>query len=182
MPQAQFVSFQNGTDTHQLARFNSTFFAPPGDSSSESRFIRLAMLNLAAGLRGWPMDEGFSPNGTFAGGYPAKVVSSSSSSAHQRITLESASADKPDALPCLHPFRLPSKHPPRWHAASYAQGLWAMTEIILGMSVLAPGLDDGGGAGTGPDYTQVPCPACGQPPVLPGACACERWRRTRMRA
>ena len=36
------------------------------------------------------------------------------------------------------------------------QGLWAMTENILNMAVLAPGLDDGGGAGANnPDYTQV---------------------------
>jgi hypothetical protein len=41
------------------------------------------------------------------------------------------------------------------------QGLWAMTENIINMAVLAPGLDDGGGAGANnPDYTQVvflPC-------------------------
>ena len=77
MPQAQFVSFQDGTDSHQLARFQLHLLrGRPATGSSESRFIRLAMLNLAAGLRGWPLDQEFSPNGTFAGGGPSKVPSS----------------------------------------------------------------------------------------------------------
>ena len=75
VPQLQFIQFKDGTfgSMYEPAAYNSSFCAPPGDSSSPSRFIRLAMLNLAAGLRGWPMDEGFSPNGSFAGALPSKV-------------------------------------------------------------------------------------------------------------
>ncbi len=75
MPQLPFMRFKNGTagSTYEPVAYNSSFFAPPGDSSSQSRFIRLAMLNSAAALRGWPLDVGFSPNGTHASQYPSKV-------------------------------------------------------------------------------------------------------------
>jgi hypothetical protein len=66
------VAFKAGSD-HEPNNYNSTFYAPPGDYSSESRFLRLAMLNAVAGLRDWPLNDTYSPNGTYAGPYPSKV-------------------------------------------------------------------------------------------------------------
>ncbi|CAL8465713.1 g5249 [Coccomyxa elongata] len=61
VPQIQFQRFREGT--FKPVHYNSTFYAPPGDHSSQSRFIRLAMLNQVAGLRSWPQNASWSPNG-----------------------------------------------------------------------------------------------------------------------
>ncbi|BDA51598.1 probable choloylglycine hydrolase [Coccomyxa sp. Obi] len=60
VPQIQFQRFREGT--FKPVHYNSTFYAPPGDHSSQSRFIRLAMLNRVAGLRSWPTDQSWSPD------------------------------------------------------------------------------------------------------------------------
>lgn len=60
VPQIHFQRFREGTV--EPVHYNSTFYAPPGDHSSQSRFIRLAMLNQVAGLRSWPRNASWSPN------------------------------------------------------------------------------------------------------------------------
>ncbi|CAK0734844.1 hypothetical protein CVIRNUC_000491 [Coccomyxa viridis] len=62
VPQTAFQRFLPGT--FDPVHYNSTFYAPPGDHSSQSRFIRLAMLNQVAGLRGWPDDQAWAPMGS----------------------------------------------------------------------------------------------------------------------
>ncbi|CAL5225485.1 g8310 [Coccomyxa viridis] len=62
VPQTAYQRFHPGT--FAPVHYNSTFYAPPGDHSSQSRFIRLAMLNQVAGLRSWPEKEGWVPQGS----------------------------------------------------------------------------------------------------------------------